>query len=288
MATIIWLVIFVVLLGIEIATLGLTTIWFAGGALVAVLAAALGLPVYVQIPIFLIVSTVLLLFTRPFALKRFNKERIKTNAESLVGETAVVTEKINNLKGMGKAVVNGQEWTARSSEVAIELEEETKVTIYSNQPEVELLANGISLGKQTSDVHFFYFQVPNDGETKLTAVAGSCQDESIIRKVAKPNPAYRLVEQGAILNWWDITEPEGYCSLNTRVKDIVNSIGMEGYIELMEPYIGRFEPVYVNMFNSMSVLRKVNLLIGMQHQEMSKETLLGLNDKLNAIPQPPK
>lgn len=129
MATIIWLVIFVVLLGIEIATLGLTTIWFAGGALVAVLAAALGLPVYVQIPLFLIVSTVLLLFTRPFALKRFNKERIKTNAESLVGETAIVTERINNLKGLGKAVVNGQEWTARSSEASIELAEETKVTI---------------------------------------------------------------------------------------------------------------------------------------------------------------
>lgn len=129
MATIIWLVIFIVMLGIEIATLGLTTIWFAGGALIATLVAAIGLPVYVQIPVFMVVSVVLLLFTRPIAQKYFNKERIRTNAEGLVGQTAVVTENINNLKGMGKAVINGQEWTARSDEDATELLKETKATI---------------------------------------------------------------------------------------------------------------------------------------------------------------
>lgn len=129
METIIWLVIFIVMLGIEIATLGLTTIWFAGGALLATLVAAIGLPVYVQIPVFLVVSVVLLLFTRPIAQKYFNKERIRTNAEGLVGQTAVVTETINNMKGMGKAVINGQEWTARSSEDAVELEKETQATI---------------------------------------------------------------------------------------------------------------------------------------------------------------
>ncbi len=129
MATIIWLVIFIVMLGIEIATLGLTTIWFAGGALLATLVAAIGLPVYVQLPVFLVVSVVLLLFTRPIAQKHFNKERIRTNAEGLIGQTAVVTENINNLKGIGKAVINGQEWTARSAEDAAELEKETKATI---------------------------------------------------------------------------------------------------------------------------------------------------------------
>lgn len=129
METIIWLVIFIVLLGIEIATLGLTTIWFAGGALVATLIAAIGLPLYVQIPVFLVVSVVLLLFTRPIAQKYFNKERISTNAESLVGQTAVVTESINNLKGMGKAVINGQEWMARSVEDSAELQKETQATI---------------------------------------------------------------------------------------------------------------------------------------------------------------
>ncbi len=129
MDTIIWLVLFIVMLGIEIATLGLTTIWFAGGALVATLVAAIGFPLYVQIPVFLVVSVVLLLFTRPIAQKYFNKERIKTNAESLVGQTAVVTESINNLKGMGKAVINGQEWTARSVDDSAELQKETQATV---------------------------------------------------------------------------------------------------------------------------------------------------------------
>lgn len=129
METIIWLVIFIVMLGIEIATLGLTTIWFAGGALIATLVAAMGFPLYVQIPVFLVVSVVLLLFTRPIAQKYFNKERIMTNAESLVGQTAVVTENINNLKGMGKAVINGQEWTARSVDDSAELQKETQATV---------------------------------------------------------------------------------------------------------------------------------------------------------------
>lgn len=129
MATIVWLVIFIVMLGIEIATLGLTTIWFAGGALISMLVAAIGLPVYVQIPVFLVVSVILLLFTRPIAQKYFNKERIRTNAEGLIGKTAVVTESISNLKGMGKAVINGQEWTARSAEDAVELTKETEATI---------------------------------------------------------------------------------------------------------------------------------------------------------------
>ncbi len=129
METIVWLVIFIVMLGIEIATLGLTTIWFAGGALVATLIAAIGLPLYVQIPVFLVVSVVLLLFTRPIAQKYFNKERIRTNAESLVGQTAVVTERIHNIKGMGKAVINGHEWMTRSVEDSAELQKETLATI---------------------------------------------------------------------------------------------------------------------------------------------------------------
>ena len=72
------------------------------------------------------------------------------------------------------------------------VEDTTKVTVYSNQPEVELFANGVSLGKQTSDVHFFYFDVPNAGETVITAVAGECRDESFLRKVEVFNEEYRL------------------------------------------------------------------------------------------------
>lgn len=88
--------------------------WFAGGAFVAIIAAALNTPLYVQITLFLIVSVVLLLFTRPIAMKYFNKDRIKTNAESLIGKQAVVTEDIDNLLAVGLVSINGQEWTARN------------------------------------------------------------------------------------------------------------------------------------------------------------------------------
>ena len=94
------------------------------------------------------------------------------------------------------------------------VEETTKVTVYSNQPEVELFANGVSLGKQSSPEHFFYFEVPNNGETNLEAIAGDCKDNSFIRKVEVFNEDYRLKEKGAILNWFDIDAPEGYYSLN--------------------------------------------------------------------------
>ena len=107
-----WLILLIILVAIEIATMGLTTIWFAGGAFVAIIAAALNTPLYVQITLFLIVSVVLLLFTRPIAMKYFNKDRIKTNAESLIGKQAVVTEDIDNLLAVGLVSINGQEWTA--------------------------------------------------------------------------------------------------------------------------------------------------------------------------------
>ncbi|MEE1319990.1 MAG: glycoside hydrolase family 2 TIM barrel-domain containing protein [Acutalibacteraceae bacterium] len=101
------------------------------------------------------------------------------------------------------------------------VEDVTKVTVYSNLPEVELFANGKSLGKKTSDVHFFYFDVPNEGETVLTAKAGDFTDESLIRKVDTFNESYRLKEKGAILNWFDITEVEGHLSLNDKMSDVL-------------------------------------------------------------------
>ncbi len=76
-------------------------------------------------------------------------------------------------------------------------------------------------------IQIFYFDVPNCGETRLVAVAGELKDESIIRKVDEPNPAYRLVERGAVLNWWDIVEINGYCSLNSRLKTVIEAAGME-------------------------------------------------------------
>lgn len=113
---IMWLVLLVVFLGIEIATLGLTTIWFAGGCIPAVIAAVLNAPFVIQILLFTIASLLLLFFTRPIAVKYFNKDRIKTNAESLVGRTAIVISEIDNLEGIGQVTVSGQEWSARSTE----------------------------------------------------------------------------------------------------------------------------------------------------------------------------
>ena len=117
--SIFWLIALVLSIVIEIATLGLTTIWFAGGALLAVIAAALGLPLVVQIVLFFAVSLLLLYFTRPVAVKYFNKDRVKTNAESLVGKQAIVISEIDNLQGIGQVTVTGMEWSARPAEEVI-------------------------------------------------------------------------------------------------------------------------------------------------------------------------
>ena len=115
MAWIIWLAIFVVLIGIEAATMALTTIWFAGGAIVAFVLALLGVGKYVQMAVFFLVSCVLLFFTRPFALRYVNKKTVKTNVEDLTGKRARVTEEIDNDLAKGAASLSGQEWTARST-----------------------------------------------------------------------------------------------------------------------------------------------------------------------------
>lgn len=117
----IWLIVFVACIVIEIITMGLTTIWFAGGALVAAVGAALGAPLWLQIVLMVLVSLVLLYFTRPIAVKYFNKDRVKTNVESLVGKQAIVISEIDNLQGIGQVTVGGQEWTARTVEEGITL-----------------------------------------------------------------------------------------------------------------------------------------------------------------------
>lgn len=113
---ILWLVLLILFIGVEVATLGLTTIWFAGGALVAIIAALLNAPVFVQIILFFLVSLLLLFFTRPIAVKYFNRDRVRTNVESLVGRQGIVISEINNLQGIGQITVGGQEWSARSSD----------------------------------------------------------------------------------------------------------------------------------------------------------------------------
>nr|MBP3598181.1 glycoside hydrolase family 2 protein [Eubacterium sp.] len=172
------------------------------------------------------------------------------------------------------------------------VEETTKVTVYSNQPEVELFVNGESLGKQSSPEHFFYFDVPNAGESVLKAVAGECADESFIRKVDTFNEAYRLVEKGAVLNWFDITEIDGYYSLNDEIGEVIKAPegmklfqslmgGMEGPISMAMDDPENLSKL-MQMMGSFTVLRMLNTM-GAMSDGLTKEQLLGLNAQLNQI-----
>ena len=105
--TIFWLMLFVVFVLIELVTMGLSTIWFAGGSLIATVIAAFDLPVWLQVILFLVVSVLLLYFVRPIAVKHFNKDRIKASFESCIGLEAIVISEIDNLQGIGQVVTLG-------------------------------------------------------------------------------------------------------------------------------------------------------------------------------------
>ena len=190
------------------------------------------------------------------------------------------------------------------------VEDVTKVTVYSNQAEVELFAGGVSVGKKTAEDHFFYFEVQNVGETQLLAVAGECKDESFIRKVEKMNPDYILREQGAVLNWFDITEIEGRFSLNDKIGDITKTLRgklwMMGLFVTMAKKMSANKPAskdktkkkkksknpemssgVMNMIGGFTVLRFTGML-GMRNVYFTKEELLAINAKLNKIPKPNK
>ncbi|MBR6678082.1 MAG: glycoside hydrolase family 2 protein, partial [Oscillospiraceae bacterium] len=177
------------------------------------------------------------------------------------------------------------------------VEDVTRVTVYSNLPEVELFANGVSLGKKAAADHFFYFDVPNAGETKLVAVAGEHRDESVIRKVEVFNEAYRLKEKGAILNWFDVEAPEGYLSLNDKMGDVLKTEGGRMmFTQLMGKMMGgdgKMEAMgfevsadMMSMMNGFTVLRLFTLMGGMMDVKFTKEQLLGLNAQLNQIKKP--
>lgn len=110
-----WLLLFIALIVIEIITLGLTTIWFAAGSLVAFLLSLFHVPLPIQIIVFLVVSVILFVLTRPIAMKYFNKDREKTNINSVIGKCALVIEKIDNLHATGKVELDGMEWSARAT-----------------------------------------------------------------------------------------------------------------------------------------------------------------------------
>ncbi len=109
----VWLIVAVILAIAEIFTAGFFIIWFAVGAGVAVLVDLIGLPVYVQISVFLLVSLILVLTTRPI-IRRFQKEGrdLKTNYEALSGREGWVTEEIKPNGGIGQVRIDGQIWSA--------------------------------------------------------------------------------------------------------------------------------------------------------------------------------
>lgn len=171
------------------------------------------------------------------------------------------------------------------------VEDETRVTVYSNLPEVELFVNGKSLGKQKSADHFFSFMVPNVGESTLEAVAGTCRDEGHIRKTAAFNEAYCLKEKGAVLNWFDITAPEGYFSLNDTIGEILASEqgkavigGMLAQMPAGADMAGfQINEGMLKMLGSFTVLRLLGMLGTAGVEDLTKEQLLAVNEQLNQI-----
>ena len=111
-----WLIASAVFLLIEILTLGITSIWFAGGAVVAAIAALFGVPFLVQMLLFIVVTCLLFALTRPVAKRYLNNRVQKTNTDALIGQTELVKETINNMESKGYVQLNGQDWTARSAE----------------------------------------------------------------------------------------------------------------------------------------------------------------------------
>ena len=172
------------------------------------------------------------------------------------------------------------------------VEDVTRVTVYSNLPEVTLLVNGKALETKAAPDHFFYFDVPNRDESRLTAIAGDCRDESVIRKVDAFNESYRLREKGAVLNWFDVSEPEGRFSLNDRIGDICAVPQGKAVIdELLSKFSGGTAAGFEitdgmrEMMNGFTVLRMTSLM-GTTGASPDKEALLSLNQKLNQIKKP--
>lgn len=183
------------------------------------------------------------------------------------------------------------------------VEDVTKITVYSNQAEVELFVNGESVGKKTAPDHFFYFEVQNVGESTIVAKAGELSDESKIRKVETFNEEYRLKEQGAVLNWFDIDAPEGRFSLNDKLGDIMGTFrGKLWFVKLglkikkslqgdkkskEKPKAAGFEMSegLLQMMGGFTVLRLTSMM-GSMNVNFTKEELLKMNKQLNRIRKP--
>ena len=125
----VWMALVIIFLVVELITVGLTTIWLAGGALVAFILAAVGAGFWLQLVAFFVVSFVLIYFTRPFAMKYLNTRRTRTNSEELIGTVVKVTERIDNRAAKGTALVKGLEWSARAVSDDMIIEKDTLVKV---------------------------------------------------------------------------------------------------------------------------------------------------------------
>ncbi len=193
------------------------------------------------------------------------------------------------------------------------VEDVTKVTVYSNQPEVELFANGVSVGKQTKSKYpFFYFEVKNVGTTELKAVAGDLSDTATINKVDTPNEAYIMKEEGQVINWFEISTPDGYLSINNTIGDIMSTFGgklvMLKFVLMLKGamsggkdengeekkgaggVIGGFKvtPAMLKNIYGMAKGFTVKRACSMLGGALTKEQILEINAKLNKVKAPKK
>ncbi len=133
MESMFWLVLFIIFIVFEIATLGLTTIWFAGGAIVAFILALADIHIGIQIVVFFAVSFLLLFFTRPLAGRYINRNTVKTNVDELVGKVVKCSETIDNYNEIGRVRINGNEWMARTITDGMTIPKDTLVQIVEIQ-----------------------------------------------------------------------------------------------------------------------------------------------------------
>ena len=191
------------------------------------------------------------------------------------------------------------------------VEDVTKVTVYSNQPEVELFANGVSVGKQTKGKYpFFYFEVKNEGTTELKVVAGDLTDTSTINKVDAPNEAYVMKEEGQVINWFEISTPDGRLSINNTIGDIMSTFGgklvMISFLKMLKGSMdgGKSEngeekkgnmlsgfkvtPAMLKNVYGMAKGFTIKRVFSMLGGSFTKEQILELNAKLNKVKAPKK
>lgn len=190
------------------------------------------------------------------------------------------------------------------------VEDITKVTVYSNCAEVELFANGVSVGKQSKGKYpFFYFEVKNEGTTELKAVAGDLTDTGTINKVSEPNDAYIMKEEGQVINWFEINMPDGRLSINNTIGDIMSTFGgklvMVKFLLMLKNSMGgktkdgeekkgnmlsgfKVTPSMLKNVYKMAESFTIKRVFSMLGGSFTKEQILELNAKLNKVKAPKK